>query len=334
MAKKNTSGCGRKLFRGIVIALVILLALCIAALAFVNAWLNQIQRFPADDPDSTSATGETAEATESTTIPMEFDENDHLINVLLIGQDRREGQTDQRSDAMILCSLNRDNNTLTMTSFMRDMYLEIPGHGEQRINKAYEWGGHELLEQTISYHFDIQIDHSVEVDFFAFQKIIDQIGGVEIELTKKEADYLNRRGNWDVEPETAGTWNLTEGVNLLNGSQALAFSRIRDIGDDFQRTARQRTVLNVLFNRAKNQNFLELYQMLNTLLPLLITDMTNAEIFGYMFNLLPILDQVTVSTLRIPADGLWWDETIKGMMVIVADIDSNKQLLFEALGIE
>ena len=260
---------------------------------------------------------------------------DHIVNILLIGQDRREGEGRARSDSMILCTFNIEKKTLTMTSFMRDMYVPIPGYLDNRINAAYQLGGSELLDETLYENFGVEIDGNVEVDFSQFQEIIDLLGGVDVELTGEEAAYLNRRGNWDVDTASAGTWSLTQGMNHLTGEQALAYSRIRYIGNgDYGRTNRQRTVLNALIQAYKNTSLTKMLLLLDDILPLITTDMTDKEIIGYAMDLFPLLASSTVTTQRIPADGAYYNASIRGMSVLVPDLAENRQLLIDSLSPE
>ncbi|MBQ9167819.1 MAG: LCP family protein [Oscillospiraceae bacterium] len=257
---------------------------------------------------------------------------DHIVNILLIGQDRREGESRARSDSMILCTFNIEKKTLTMTSFMRDMYVPIPGYLDNRINAAYQLGGSELLDETLYQNFGVEIDGNVEVDFSQFQEIIDLLGGVDIELTGEEAAYLNRNGNWDVDSSSAGNWYLTKGMNHLTGEQALAYSRIRYIGNgDYGRTSRQRTVLNALIQAYKNTSLTKMLLLLDDVLPLVTTDMTDKEIIGYATDLFPLLASSTITSQRIPADGAYYDASIRGMSVLVPDLAENRQLLIDSL---
>ncbi len=259
--------------------------------------------------------------------------NKDVINVLLVGQDRREGQPRMHSDAMILCTINKKTKTLTMTSFLRDMWVFIPDHYNNRINVPYMLGGFDLLNKTLSYNFGVQADYNVEIDFSGFMTAIDMVGGVEIELTKAEADYLNRRGNWDVEENQH--WNLTEGVTNLTGSQALAYSRIREIGNDFGRTNRQRTVLTALLSKIKGLEITKLYDLVKSLTPLLTTDMSNQQILGLMLEMIPILPELNVVSQRIPMDGEYYDTVKAGGAMVLAlteeNLTNNKQLLIDAM---
>lgn len=240
--------------------------------------------------------------------------SENVINILLVGQDRREGQPRLHSDAMILCTINKAKKTLTMTSFMRDMWVPIPGYGEQRINTTYMIDGFDLLNKTLEHNFGVSADYNVEIDFSGFMTTVDLVGGVDVELTKQEAEYLNRRGNWDIE-ENMG-WTLTEGMNHLTGSQALAYSRIRDIGDDFARTGRQRTVLMALIDAATKMPSTELYGLVQTLLPLFSTDMSKGQILGLAVDMLPMITELELVSQRIPMDGQFSYAKIEGNDVI------------------
>ena len=282
-------------------------------------------------------TGEVIDATDVTWVENTepIGEGEHITNILLIGQDRREGQGRQRSDAMILCTINRVDKTITLTSFMRDMYVKIPGYRANRINSSYSLGGMQLLDATLTENFGVQIDGNVEVDFDGFIEVIDMLGGVDIELNNSEANYLNRRGNWDVDDSTAGQWDLKSGMNHLTGEQALAYSRIRYVGNgDFERTERQRTVLNTLFEKCKDLSVRELNALLQRLLPHLTTDMTNSEILGYTVNLFPMMSDLSIKMQRVPADGTFYDAYIDEMAVLKVDLEANREILASCMGDE
>ena len=246
-----------------------------------------------------------------------------LINILLVGQDRREGETQARADSMILCTFHKESGQLTMTSFLRDLYVPIPGHHDNRINASYSIGGMDLLRQTLEENFDLHVDGCVEVDFSQFSEIVDRLGGVEIELRQDEAEVINR--------ETGSA--LSSGVQRLNGSQALTYSRIRslDADGDFSRTNRQRKVITALLGSYRNVRFSELIPTINTLLPMISTDLNQAQILLYALEVLPALSDAQITSQRVPADGTYTDQTIDGMSVLVADMDTARQLLRESL---
>lgn len=258
----------------------------------------------------------------------------NVINILLVGQDRRSEDGERmHSDAMILCTINTSKKTITMTSFMRDMWVYIPDYYNNRMNVPYMLGGFDLLNKTLDYNFGVSADYNVEIDFDGFMQAIDTIGGVDIELTAAEAKYLNERGNWDIE-ENMG-WELTEGVNHLTGSQALAYSRIRKIGDDFGRTNRQRTVLTELINKVQTLNATDVYRLIKKMIPMISTDMTNSEIIGLAVEMLPMLGDMEIVSQRIPMDGQFSFATKSGGEEVIdlspKQFERNKQLLVAAM---
>lgn len=253
-------------------------------------------------------------------------EGQSIVNILLIGQDTTDG-TRARSDSMILVTFNKNKNTITMTSFMRDLYVKIPGYNKNRINTSYALGGMSLLNETLETNFGIHVDGNVEVDFGHFEEIIDLLGGVTIELTSGEASYINK---WVPQQKA------TKGVNRLSGAQALMYARDRTTSangsaGDFQRTSRQRTVLNALIEEYKNTSLTNMIGMLDDILPMLTTDLTKKEIVGYVQEFLPMLASAEIITQRIPADGCYTMAMIDGMSVLVPDIAKNVQILVESL---
>jgi LCP family protein required for cell wall assembly len=286
-----------------------------------------------DDPSDLDPTAPTLNPEDVTmpTGPVEvITGGEDVVNILLVGQDRREGQGRQRSDAMILCTINKTTKTITLTSFLRDMYVMIPNYYRDRINAAYQLGGFKTLNATLENNFGVRADHCIEVDFSGFENIINVLGGVDVELTQAEADYLNRRGNWGVDNGNFD-WHLTAGVNTLTGDQALAYSRIRALDSDWGRTNRQRVVLSALLQKAKTMDLGHVNDFINEVLPMIATDMTPAQITGYALDLLPILSGATINTQTIPADGTWQYATIKGAAVITVNFEKNQQVLREII---
>lgn len=257
-------------------------------------------------------------------------DDEHIINILLVGQDRRKGEGRQRSDAMILCTLNTKTKKLTLTSFLRDMYVQIPGYRNNKINACYQIGGADLLNECLKVNFGVEVDHNVEIDFFGFMDLIDLVGGVEVELTKDEAGYLNKRGNWDITGNDG--WRLKAGVNKLTGSQALAYSRIRAIGTDFGRTERQRKVLTALLEKSKTLSLNQITKLIDEAMPLIATDMKMSDIVGYATEMVKMFSELKVESLHIPADGTYTFADFKGAGdSIVLDFDANRKILADAL---
>lgn len=318
--------------------LAVLLVIAVAAYLWADSFLNSIGRLEPhatlspDQLETIFGEGETAETDPALEQAETIFKGKNVVNIMLVGQDKRSGDEPQRTDAMILCTINKSTGTLTMTSFMRDMWVYIPGHYNQRMNLPYQLGGFQLFNDTLEYNFGVRADYNIEIDFSGFMKAIDAIGGIELELTDAEAKYLNRRGNWGVEENK--NWQLKEGVNLMNGSQALAYSRIRQIGTDFGRTNRQRTVLTVLLDKAKTLSTTELYRLAREIIPLMRTDMKNAQIFGLILDMIPMLSDLEIVSQRIPMDGQYSYANKNGADVIVmnkSQLENNMQLLVAAM---
>lgn len=334
------------------IILGVLLALVLAVTAFFESFLGLINK-PEDqeqeyitedeymkeiideepeDPSDTTPTEDPDSIvwTEAETIGAGKD----IINILLIGQDRRKEKR-ARSDAMILCTLNKKEKTLTMTSLMRDMYVQIPGYKDNRINASYAFGGMDLLNECITKNFGVEIDGNIEVDFNGFKNVIDAIGGVDVNLTKSEIQYLEKKGTLGVGGDTS-YWEFTPGINHLDGSQALAYARNRGTGGngDFGRTNRQRTVLNAVFQKAKTMSLTETINLIKEILPLLTTDLTDAQILGFAMEAFPLLAELEMNTQQIPGDGTYRMTKIRGMSVIVPNLEKNREILKEIMKTE
>ena len=277
------------------------------------------------DPDNTEDLVEEEEITFNHEGLENLEQGKHIVNIMLVGQDAREGESTQRSDTMILLTFNTSRKTITLTSIMRDQYVKIPGYGKTKLNHAYQYGGMSLMNETLKNHFGIEVDGNFEVNFTGFEKIIDLLGGVDIELTKEEVKYLKSKGYSYVEV----------GDNHLPGDCALLYARLRSIDTDYARAERQRNVMMSLFESYKDLSYSQMLSLLHEILPLLKTNMTMSDITGYAMSLYPMLSGAEVETLRIPVDG-----TFKGGYVKVSeglklwcqyniDFEANREILEE-----
>lgn len=248
-----------------------------------------------------------------------------VMNVLLIGSDERGSVDTARSDAMIVLSVNENTKKIVMTSILRDSYVNIPGYGMQRINHSYQMGGPALLIQTIEENFKIGIDYYASVDFFAFMDIIDCVDGVEITVTDEEVQWVNAYvaelngilGDPEGDGYISGAGTLT-----MTGKQALAYSRIRYVGTDFARTERQRTVLNAVIDKLKSANPIQLFRVVNTVLPDVDTDMDDHAMTMTLFKAITYLGY-DIEQFRVPMDGTWWNEDAGGQEVLGMDFAAN-----------
>lgn len=243
------------------------------------------------------------------------------INFLLVGRDAHGAGENGRSDAMILCSMDTGSKSVTMISFLRDIYLKIPDHGSNRLNASYSWGGSELLRQTLEENFGVTVDVTLEIDFEGFESLIDYLGGVEIELTDREARHLSNE-----------EWHLTEGANHLDGAQALAYSRIRYLDSDFGRTQRQQNVLTALMEKYRKASFQQMLHVTDEFLDQSTSDHSDEELLSLALELYTMMSDYEIISSRIPADGTYTYETIRGMSVIEVDLEENRDLLASLLG--
>ena len=215
---------------------------------------------------------------------------------------------------------------------MRDLYVAIPGYSSTRINAAYAYGGMDLLDETLTQNFGVEIDGNVEVDFEVFQVLVDKVGGIDLELTQAEADYICGRDQSVLYPQPLRTdWDLQEGMNHLDGEQALIHARNRSIGNsDYRRTERQQEVLMAAFEKVKDLSAFSIAGLVKDVLPLVTTDLSFTEIIGYVMDVMSI-GTGDIATYRIPEDGAYTPQTISGMQVLVPDLEQNRKYLQQVL---
>lgn len=343
MKKKNARSLTvqRVVLTVLCVALGIVLAVMIGATAFAGHLMNRLNYEETEQTATTLPTEElaameqTAPPLEGFTVPqlepvdVDFGTGPqielgggNLVNILLIGQDSA-AETGARSDTIILCTFNKEKNTITMTSFLRDLYVRIPGYGKDRINAAFSLGGTELLNKTLQENFGVEVDGNVRVDFSRFQQIIDLLGGVTLELTKAEAAFINKH---------VKDSDVTEGENLLNGKQALMYARNRhDVDGDFSRTSRQRKLLSALIDAYKSKKMIEMLSLVNDILPMITTDISKTDLTAYAVTLFPMLSTAEIKTQHIPVSGGYYHANINEKSVLVPNMDKNLQVLEETL---
>lgn len=312
-----------------ILALVLILA--IGSYGFIQWELGRIQR------DSRN------EVTDEE-IKNEIDTQDHfglgeanadtvndpnVTNILLIGQDRRTGdKAEMRSDAMIICSINKKTKNIGLTSLMRDMYLPIPGYGYGMLNSTYLIGGFDLLNETIEKNFGIPIHGNVEVDFDRFLGLMDILGSLDLNLTEEEATFLNNMQgtNWAKasHAQYAGD-GLTAGVNSLNSKQVLLYCRMRkNVGGDWGRTDRQRKVIMASFDKLKNSGAKSILTFVHQAMPLLTTNMSNTSIIKLAYAVTSY-KMSTEKSHRLPYEGSYTQEVREETLhVLIPDIRANR----------
>lgn len=241
------------------------------------------------------------------------DDKDGITNILLAGVDGNNLEKGNRSDSMMVLTIDEKNNDIRITSLARDTYVQIPGYGEEKLTHAYAYGGPALLLQTIDKNFGLKIDKYAAVSFSSFEKIIDALGGVEIDVLPKEVSYIQGVDS--------------AGKQTLNGAEALAYSRIRYADDAYQRDNRQRTVMQAAYNKlASNPG--DLMEIGNTILGYTKTNMPPMEIFK-LANKVIKMNFTEFPQLEFPLDGHREGKTLsqeKGWVILWDKEYNNEQL--------
>ncbi len=243
-----------------------------------------------------------------------------LTNILLIGSDAREKET-SRSDTIMIASYNPDTESYKLTSIMRDTYVEIPGHGKNKINAAFALGGPELLRQTIKENFDVSLQYYSIVDFQGFVRLIDEAfpEGVEVDVEKKMSENIGV--------------TLEPGVQRLDGKHLLGYVRFRhDAIGDFGRVQRQQKVIKEVGKEfASIQTLPKLPKLVGVVTPFVNTNMDTGDIL-FMGKGLISKDNRDIETFRIPVEGSYENQRVSGAGAVLAiDADENRRALEEFL---
>ena len=216
---------------------------------------------------------------------------------------------------MIILTIDHPHKKIKMTSLMRDMYLKIPGYQPTKLNAAFTYGGGDLLLKTIYSNFGMKIDRYVCVDYAAFATVVDDLGGVEIEIEEMELEQFNKyvSGGKKNRITKAGKYNF-------NGKQALSYCRIRKVGTDTARTARQRKVLREIMKKCRSLSPFDAQRILAVVAPCVTTNMTRSEMTDLLLEGLGSLNYDTLG-LRIPMDGAWTDKIIDDTWYVEIDLN-------------
>lgn len=315
------------------------------------------------DETEPSVPDEMTEATEATTEepttepPTEETEPDYgesgkIVNILLIGQDARDGEDSKLADGIMLLTLNKETRTLAMTSFLRDSYVQMPpeyrGHtcGWNRINTSYalgySWFGNggamEMLDLTLERNYGVKVDGNVEVCFDTVVNVVDALGGVDIYLEGDELTTMDWwttvfndkyiRLGWDKRVE------VHEGMNTLDGLMALAYARERHMNyadNDMNRAGRQRKIIEEIIRKLTKLSPMELDNMVNMVCEEIITDISVDDMKMYITELLPYIFDLNTVSYQCPTEGSYWGEMVQlpdgegGVLKI--DFNRNRKMM-------
>lgn len=256
-----------------------------------------------------------------------YEEQAGITNILLIGTDARKLDEAARADAIIIATIDNNHKKLKLTSIMRDTLVDVEGHGEQKINAALAFGGPELLMKTIKDNFGISLNKYAMVNFGGFQQIIDEVGGIEVDVHDYEIPELNK---FIGEYEKDKSPKITEpGMQKLDGQQALAYARIRKVGNgDYERTERQRRVIDLVTQKFKDLSPLKYPSVMASLLPYVKTNIEPFMILNYAYTAskFPSLD---FEQLRVPFDDeISWGGLYKNLgWVLIVDKEQNAKIM-------
>ncbi|KKY02177.1 LytR family transcriptional regulator [Paraclostridium benzoelyticum] len=209
-----------------------------------------------------------------------------ITNILLVGTDSRtENDKGSRSDAMMILTIDQNHKNIKLTSLARDLYVDIPGHGKQKLTHAYAYGGINLLIETIEKNLELDIQNYATVDFFSFMGIIDEIGGVSVNVKEGELSqlkkYTEQSYNLYKNPNKGDLEFITNaGTHKLNGYQALGYTRIRYNDTAAERDRRQREVMESIFNSISDLSISKYPSLIDTLLPYIKTNMKPTQIIA------------------------------------------------------
>ncbi|MBR4010259.1 MAG: LCP family protein [Clostridiales bacterium] len=311
--------CLRVLLPIVLVLTIIAGGIYIAAMRYKDYLLDQIEYIPKEENptfiNEESSVVHISEYTSETYIPPI--EEEHIHNFLLIGIDSRsrkytEDGTGSLADVIMVMSVDDDEGTIKLVTIQRDCYAYVPGHSNpMKINAAMSYGGPELLVRVVQNHLRIVLDGYAYVNFYNMEKVIDAVGGIDMEVTKAEVFHepgglnsnLREQNNLVGDPSEKYVLS-TSGMVHLNGRQAVAYSRIREVGDGvYGRTERQVKVLNELLKEFSNLSTTSKLAALDDILDMVATNISRDDVEKYAFDFLPEVRNMKIESLGIPIDG-------------------------------
>lgn len=285
--KKRPRTKKEKIRLALIISGTVLLVLLLAAWLFWRSLMGQMNLI---DPDKETIPEEYDVPTESLVHPIPSDKN--ITNILLLGIDARDPESiSERSDAMMILTIDQKNKTLKLTSLQRDMLVYLPGKDQpQKINSANVAGGPALAMRVVNETLRLDISNYVVVNMKGMEEIVEIAGGVMIDVTKAEIPHI---------PGVSQA-----GLQKLNGHQAVSYARIRAVGTDYGRMQRQRTLMQALLDTFMQANLATKANMISEGLPFITTNLSEGKIMDLGLKVLPIM-RGDIGQLQIPIDGFF-----------------------------
>lgn len=257
-----------------------------------------------------------------------FAEVSGISNILLLSSDARPNENYSRADSIMILTIDNVNKKLKVTSLLRDMLVSIDGHGEEKLNHSFAYGGPLKTIETIENNFGIRIDNYIIIDFNNFRKIVDTLGGITLDIKDYEVSELNK-----YILDSGGSKNdliSSSGTYTLNGYQALSYARIRKVGDgEYERSSRQRTLINLTLSKIKNTSPIKIAQVVKDLFPYINTNVNLIDALNYSLTTISIYTKnSSLEQFRLPIDNIARERLYpsKGW-VFVLDKEENSKAL-------
>ena len=328
--KRNTntnSLKGSSLIKNIILIVLFLILITIGIVCyFVYSKIALMQHESVNESDLAITQSDISKSTGL----LSFIGVEEVKTIALFGTDSRdtENMSDGRADSIMIVSINTVNKSIKLISIPRDTYVEIPGHGKDKINHSYVYGKEQLLLKTINKNFGLSITEYATIDFSGLINIINDVGGIEVEITKEEMEYINGRCYEEYAITGNAKTKLTNfGKVNLNGEQALAHSRNRTVGNDFVRASRQRSVFESLIKKVSNQNIMKTLDISNSFFKQIKTNISFGDcvnpIRSFVFNKDKYLSNIL--SAQIPSKEYSKDKMIGGVYYFTTDYDKAKK---------
>ncbi|MGL5414449.1 MAG: LCP family protein [Clostridium sp.] len=279
----------KKIFRNVIIGIVIVGVVLIGGVGvYTYHMLNKMQRVKLNDSKLNMD-----HSLDST--------NNQIINIALFGVDDRH-QLAGHGDAEMIFTIDTKHNELKLTSIMRDSYVQVAGHGMDKITEAYFYGGPQLALSTINENFDMNINKFIAVGLQTMPKIVNLLGGINIDLKPGDVEWINEYIKSENKINgTDAPYIYTTGMHHLDGTQATAYSRIRYSGNCQERTVRQRLVLTKIYDKLKQMPASQIPELLNEVLPYVKTNLTDTQFIEYGTKILE-MDKSNILEARYPTN--------------------------------
>ncbi len=243
------------------------------------------------------------------------------ISILLLGSDKRKWGSGFRTDTIILATLNMDLGTVNLTSFPRDLYVDIPGWGADRINTAWAHGGFKTLAATLKQNFGVQPVHYVLIDFSSFKRVVDSLGGLDVEVKKPVSDYRN--GRWVT---------IEKGQHHMDADLALWYARTRKTTNDFYRNRRQQEIIRAILNKLVSINgLLHIPELYETYKDAVTTDMTWDQMAPWLPLAAKLTDTSKLQNFYVGPEAAYDWITYEGAMVLIPRKDVIKKIIRQSL---